>query len=72
MAMVALTEADTGPTSATNMANVGEMHSYRYGRPALRQPSFDWKAPDKYVELLSFEMEVMNLLYTKTYELNDE
>ena len=42
--LMALTEADTGPTKGTNMANLGEMYKYRHGRPALRQPAFDWKA----------------------------
>ena len=33
---------------------------------------FDWKAPDRYVELLNFEMEVANILQPKAYDLNDE
>ena len=51
---------------------MGEASRHRHSRPSLWQPFFDWNAPDKYVELLSFEMEVMNILQTKTYELNDE
>ena len=71
-AVMKLREADTGTTSGTSMANVGEAHRHRYSRPALMQPSFNWNAPDKYVELLSFEMDVLNILQTKTYELNDK
>ena len=53
------------------MANVGDMHRPRHGSLALRQPVFDWKAPDRNIELLNFEMEVTNILQTRAYELND-
>ena len=38
----------------------------------LNQPAFDWKVPDRYVELLNFEKEVVNVLHAKVYDLNDE
>ena len=38
----------------------------------LSQPVFDWKVPDRYVELLNFEMEVANIVQAKTCDLNDE
>ena len=41
---------------------------HRHGGPALRQPSFIWNALDEYVKLLSFEMEITNILQTKTYK----
>ena len=44
----------------------------RCDRPALKQPPFNWNAPDKCVELASFEMEVMNMLQIKTHELTEE
>ena len=65
---MALRDAHAEPTSDVSMASVGETHRHRYGRQALRQPSFDWKAPDKYVELLNFEIEVVNILQTRTYD----
>ena len=68
LVVMVLREAYVGPTSGASMANAGEAFKHRYGRPALRQPSFDWSGPDKYVEQLSFEMEITNILQTKTYE----
>ena len=41
----------------------------RHSLPALKHLSFNWNAPDNYVELLSFKMEVMNILQNKTYKL---
>ena len=38
----------------------------------LSQPVFDWKASDRYVELLNFEMEVANVHQAKVYDLYDE
>ena len=52
--VMALKEADTGPVTGTNMAVMEELHRPRHGRPALRQPAFDWKAPDKYIDPLNF------------------
>ena len=40
--------------------------------PALRQPVFNWKAPDKYLELWNVEIGVINTLQIKVYELNNE
>ena len=51
-AVIMLKEVDT---SVGITANAGEQDRPRYGRIALRQLSFDWKPPDKYVKLLSFE-----------------
>ena len=65
--VMVLRETDAGLISGTSMANMGEAYIYRHGGPVLRQPSFDWNASDRYIELLSFEMEVTNILQTKTY-----
>ena len=35
--------------------------------PAQRQPTFDWKAKDKYQELVNFETEVKNIFMTNNY-----
>ena len=36
----------------------------KLGSPALKQPSFNWKAPDKYTELKTFKLEVNSVLST--------
>ena len=56
----------------TNKVDSGDVHRQRHDGPTLRQPSFNWNAPDKYVELLSFEMKVTNIPLTKKYKLNGE
>ena len=66
-----LRETDTGPHIRWQYSQCGRGVWCRYGRPALRQASFDWKAANKYKELLSFEMEVMNIPQSRTYKLND-
>ena len=71
-AMMVLREPDTGLTSGAITANVAEAHRPRNSGPMLRQTSFHWKALDKYVEILSFEMKVTNMLQVRTYKLNDE
>ena len=59
-------EGDLGPTPGINTISLGETFIHRHSRPALMKPSFNWNAPDKYVELLTFEMEVANILQIKT------
>ena len=36
------------------------------GGPVLKQPTFDWKAIDKYIELCNFEIEVKTSFLTAT------
>ena len=36
----------------------------KLGGPTLKQPTFDWEAPDKYTELKTFKLEVLNVLST--------
>ena len=38
----------------------------RSGGPALKQPIFDWKAANKYLELSNFELEVKNMFMTNS------
>ena len=38
----------------------------------LSQAAFDWKAPERYVELLYFKMKVANVLQAKVCNLNDK
>ena len=76
MAVMALRKADAWSTPGASMPYAGGTHRHRHSGTALRQPPFDWKAPDQYVELLQFETEVMNTLTevmnifkTRTYKL---
>ena len=64
-AAMVMREADARPKSDTNTISLAETHRHRDGRPLLKQPTFNWNAPNKYKELSSFEMEVMNILETK-------
>ena len=57
-AAIEMRETDAGPLSGTNTAHLREVHRQRHGRPALKQPSFNWNAPGKWVELLNFKKEV--------------
>ena len=36
----------------------------KLGGPTLKQPNFDWEAPDKYTEWKAFILEVRNVLST--------
>ena len=60
VAVIAMREADKWPIPGRNTANVEESHKPWHGRPALRQPSFNMKTPNQYVELLGFDREVTN------------
>ena len=71
-AVMVLQEAVSGSTSGPNMVNSGEAHKHRYGRPALRKAFFNYFAPVRYAELLSFEMGVTNILQTNTCKLTKE
>ena len=70
--VMVMKEADAGPASGANTISSGEADRYRCGSPALGQLSFNWNAQDKYTELLSFKMDVMHILQTKTDKLNEE
>ena len=36
----------------------------KIGRPAMKQPTFNWEADDKYSKLKTFSLEVNNILTT--------
>ena len=55
-----------------SMANTGEAHLSEHCGQALRQPGLNWKVSDKYIELLNFEMEIMNTLQTRASEVNND
>ena len=67
--MMGLKDADVGPWPA---AAAGPRELQRHDRPALERPSLNWNAQDMYTELLNSEVEVMNILQTRTYELTGE
>ena len=71
-AVLAMRQADTSTASGTNTVSLGEACKHGHGVPALRQPSFNWNAADKYIILLRFEMEVTNILQAKINELTEE
>ena len=43
----------------------------RLGGPPLRQPTFDWKARDRYQELGKFRIEVKNIFMTNNYYIQE-
>ena len=42
--------------------------SPRASRPALKQPTFNWKVTLKYHKLVNFKMEVNNIFMIKSYD----
>ena len=40
--------------------------------PYWKKPSFNCDAQERYVEVMNFEIEIMNILETRAYELVDE
>ena len=57
----AKTEADLQTEPHTRRSSPEESYKARWAEPMLTQAAFDWKTPDRYVELLHFEMEVENV-----------
>ena len=43
----------------------------RTGSPAVKQPTFNLRAADKYQELQHLEIEIKNILTTNTYTTQD-
>ena len=51
--------------------NARPMHTMpRLIGPVLKQPTFAWKATDKYKELCNFELDVKNTFITNNYNTN--
>ena len=65
---------ETDPTAELHIRRSipQEKHRWRQPRSMLSQPAFDWKTPDRYVELLHFEMKKANVLQTKAFNLNNK
>ena len=49
---------------------MGENQRKRNGGLLLEKPRFNWDLSDRYVELLNFLLEVLNILETRTLEIN--
>ena len=49
-----------------------ESQSGRSMAADMRKAFFNWNAQHRYVELLNFKMELINILETKAYEFTDE
>ena len=72
VAVRVMREADQ-PAELHIRRSISEKHCRpRQARPIMSQPVFSWKALDRYVELLNFEMEAANVLQAKVYDLSDE
>ena len=71
-AVGAMRETDLSAKQHSRRSIPEEKHRPRKARPMLNQPAFNLKAPDRYVELLNFEMQVANVPKTKVYDLNEE
>ena len=69
--MMALRGPDVGLHLAP-VSNLSKPQWQRHGDLALEKPLFNWNVQDRYVELMNFEMKVMNILETKAYELTDK
>ena len=67
-----MAEADAGPISGANTSSTRDVHKQKHHRPVQEELSFNWNAPNKYVQLHNFEIEVINILQTKTCVLIEE
>ena len=72
MAVRAMREADPPSELHTRRSIQEEHHRPRKARPVMSHPASNWKVPDRYVELLNFEMELVNVLQAEAYELSGE
>ena len=67
--LMVLTDVEVGP-QPTTVTSFREPQRQWQGRPIPVKPTFNSDTQDRYVELMNFEMEVMNILESKAYELN--
>ena len=65
-----MTEA-AGPTKRSNETPMSASHKHQNMWIILERPAFDWKAQNKYNELLNSETEVKNIFMTKSYDIID-
>ena len=71
-AIRAMVEADPPTEPHTRRSSPEEPHRPRWAGTVLRQPAFNWKGPDRYVELLNFEMEIAKVLQTRVHDVSDK
>ena len=69
--MIISRDSDTALWKAT-MLNQCENHRQRNEGLELEKLRFNRDEPDRYVELLNFQLEVMNILETRAHKINDE
>ena len=69
--MMAFIDTETGPWPA-KMPNQSENQRQRNRGLVLEKHKFILDAPDRYIELLNFQLEVINILETRVFEINDE
>ena len=50
------------PMADIQVQQISSQHRPRLGSPALKQPTFNWKATDKYTESKAFMLEVQNVI----------
>ena len=61
-AVVELTRAAIQAMAAATAERPQSVVGPKIGRPALKQPSFNWEADDKFSELKNFRIEVNNII----------
>ena len=71
-ALRAMREEDLPAEPHTKTIIPQDHHRPRQDGPMLSEPVFNWKVPDRYVELLNFEIEGANVPQAKLYDLNEE
>ena len=69
--MMVFRDTDTGFLLAST-PNQHKNQRQRHGGLVLEKLRFNLGIPDRYVELLNFQLEVINILETRAYEVNDK
>ena len=69
--IMAFRDTDTGPQPSIT-PNQHENYRQRNGGLVLEELGFNWDAPHGYVELLNFQLDMMNILETRAYGINEE
>ena len=69
--MMAFRDTEMGSQPAT-IPNQWENQRQRNGGLQVEKPRFNLDMPDRHVELLHFQLDVMNILETRAYKIDDE
>ena len=69
--MTVLRDTEAG-SQLTTMMSHREPQRHKHSGPVLVKPLFNCYMQDRYIELMNFEMEVLNFLETKAYGLFEE